>query len=57
VGKAKLSGGFFAVTLALHLCGKVDVYGRGAARWVESSLTHKLETAWSQPLSLPLDPS
>lgn len=22
-----LSGGFFAVQLALHLCGRVDVYG------------------------------
>lgn len=26
-GKAKLSGGFFGVTLAMHLCGRVDVYG------------------------------
>ena len=27
LGKAKLSGGFYAVMLALHLCGSVDVYG------------------------------
>eukprot|EP00899_Mesostigma_viride_P016249 jgi/Mesvir1/24625/Mv26597-RA.1 len=26
-GKSKLSGGFFGVALALHLCGTVDVYG------------------------------
>eukprot|EP00740_Mantoniella_antarctica_P009658 CAMPEP_0181382978 /NCGR_PEP_ID=MMETSP1106-20121128/21078_1 /TAXON_ID=81844 /ORGANISM="Mantoniella antarctica, Strain SL-175" /LENGTH=423 /DNA_ID=CAMNT_0023502535 /DNA_START=89 /DNA_END=1361 /DNA_ORIENTATION=- len=27
LGKAKLSGGFYAVALAMHLCGRVDVYG------------------------------
>ena len=37
LSKIKMSTGMIGVTLALHLCGKVDVYGMSGSRCVMGS--------------------